>query len=110
MISKFKVAFQGLAAAMKHPSVRLQWILAACTVAAGFILALTPMEWVATVICIGLVIAAETVNTCIEKLCDLHTKEWNADVKYIKDISAGAVLTASAAALIAALIILFQHI
>ena len=56
------------------------------------------------VILIALVIAAELFNTAIEKACDAITKEQNEHIKRAKDISAGAVLVMSVAAVIVAVI------
>ena len=56
------------------------------------------------VILIALVIAAELFNTAIEKACDAITKEQNEHIKRAKDISAGAVLVLSVAAVIVAVI------
>lgn len=71
----------------------------------GFILQLSTAEWVAIVLCIGLVLTAELLNTAIEKVVDLISPEWNEKAGCIKDIAAGAVLIASATALITGLII-----
>lgn len=56
------------------------------------------------VILIASVIAAELFNTAIEKACDAITKEQNEHIKRAKDISAGAVLVMSVAAVIVAVI------
>ena len=56
------------------------------------------------VILIASVIAAELFNTAIEKACDAITKEQNEHIKRAKDISAGAVLVLSVAAVIVAVI------
>ncbi len=56
------------------------------------------------VILIALVIAAELFNTAIEKACDAITKEQNEHIKRAKDISAGAVLVLSVAAVVVAVI------
>jgi diacylglycerol kinase len=52
----------------------------------------------------------ETLNTAVEKVCDLYSTAYNEKIQYIKDLCAGAVLLASAAALISALVILFRHL
>lgn len=44
---------------------------------------------------------SEFVNTAIEKLSDLYTKEYNENIKTIKDIAAGSVtLSAISSAII----------
>lgn len=110
MKKKFHDAFRGLFLGFTDRSIRTQWILAFCAVIAGFIMKLEWMEWIAVIICIGSVIVTEMLNTCIERTCDMHTREWDEQVKYIKDMAAGAVLAAAIASLITAVIILSRHI
>ena len=57
---------------------------------------------------IGSVISAELVNTAIERLCDYITKEYSKDIKFIKDVAAGAVLVAAIASVIVAFDILYK--
>jgi len=110
MKEKFKPAFQGLADAVHDQGCRTQMILAALALCAGFILKLSAGEWVAVIICIGMVITAEILNTCIERVCDLYSNEFDERIRLIKDLAAGAVLVSAIAALLCSLIILFSHI
>ena len=59
------------------------------------VLRLDGTEWIMVIICIGMVISAEMLNTCIERICDLISAEKSEKIRFIKDLSAGAVLTAS---------------
>jgi diacylglycerol kinase len=110
MKEKFRPALQGLADALHDQGCRTQMILAALALCAGFVLKLSAIEWLAVVICIGMVITAEILNTAIEKVCDLISKENDERIRLIKDLSAGAVLVSALTALICSLVILFQHI
>lgn len=110
MKEKFRPAFQGLADAVKDEGCRTQIILALMALCAGFVLKLSAAEWVAVIVCIGMVITAEILNTAIEKVCDLISKENDERIRLIKDLSAGAVLVSALTALICSLVILFQHI
>jgi diacylglycerol kinase len=110
MKKKFSAAWQGLRDASGHRSVQVQGLLAAAAVLAGFLLQLTAAEWIAVVLCIGLVLASELLNTCIEKLCDLYSTAPDPRIRVIKDIAAGAVLTAALTALVAAAMIAAAHI
>lgn len=109
-MKKFKDAFQGIYDGFYHPSITIQWFLACCAIAAGFALHLQIMEWVAVIICIGMVLTAEILNTCIEKLCDVYTKEKREEIRIIKDLAASGVLAASFASFLAAMLILIRHI
>ena len=52
-----------------------------------------------------LVISAELFNTSIEKTLDYIDKEYNNEIRFIKDASAGAVLTLAIASAVIGLII-----
>jgi diacylglycerol kinase (ATP) len=53
----------------------------------------------------GLVWMAELFNTAIEQLCDMVCPQQHPQIKFIKDVSAAAVLVTAAVALITACII-----
>ena len=54
------------------------------------------------------VLVTEIFNTALERLCDTVTKEYSANIKFIKDISAGAVLLAAISAVAIAFVMLFR--
>ncbi|MBQ9329226.1 MAG: diacylglycerol kinase family protein [Solobacterium sp.] len=107
---KFLPAFQGIVTGLRHPSIRLQFILGGLAVLAGIVLKLEVMEWVAVILCIGMVISLELMNTALEFLCNFITEDYHSEIKDIKDLSAGAVLAASIASLVTAVILLIRHI
>ena len=67
-------------------------------------------EWNVVLILIGGVLALETINSSIEKLCDLITMERNPKIKTIKDLSAGAVLIFCVVALVIGCLIFIPKI
>ena len=84
------------------------WIHAVATVMViifSAIAGLTAMEAVAIVFCIALVWITEMLNTAVEKTMDHLSPAEHPQVKIIKDVAAGAVLTAAMAACIVAFII-----
>ena len=85
MKKKFSAAFNGLYLAFMHRSCRIQFIFGFLAVVCGLVLALTFGEWLAFILCIGLVITMEIMNTAIEKLCDLVDNKYNPQIKIIKD-------------------------
>ncbi len=110
MINKFNVAFQGLVSSFQDKSVQIQYILAILACIAAWILGCNYYEWLAILLCIGLVVVVEILNTCIEKLCDLYSTEKNEKIKYIKDLAAGGVLFASLIALTVGILIFVHHL
>ncbi|MBS1599440.1 MAG: diacylglycerol kinase family protein [Bacteroidetes bacterium] len=67
-------------------------------------------EGIALTIAIGLVWMAEMFNTCIEKIMNFISTEERPEIAFIKDVSAGAVLVASATAFVIGLLIFIPKI
>jgi len=67
-------------------------------------------EWVAVLLCIGLVMGLEMINAAIEKLSDVVQEEFHPGIKFIKDVSAAAVLWASIISVVIACIIFIPKI
>lgn len=109
-MKKFSAAFCGLVESFQHKSIVIQWILAGCTLIAGLILKLNYYEWITVIMCIGMVLVCEILNTCIEKLCDLYSVKMDERIRFIKDLAAAAVLVSAFAALIIAMLILAAHV
>lgn len=105
-IRSFGYAFNGIRLLItKEHNAWIHCFAAICVVIAGAVLGLSRMEWVAVVIVIGAVLAAEAVNSSIEALADLVSPEYNEAIKRTKDLAAGAVLLMAIAAAIVGLII-----
>ncbi len=60
------------------------------------------------VLCIGLVLAAELINSAIELVCDVVSDKFDVALRAIKDMSAGAVLVLAIASAAAGLIIFLE--
>jgi diacylglycerol kinase len=105
-IKSFKYAFEGIHYAFKNDQNLLAHILVAFLVInASMALRVTPFEMGILGLTIMMVIVAEMVNSAIEKMVDLITKEHRQEAKIAKDVSAGMVLlTSFAAAIIGSLI------
>ncbi len=68
------------------------------------------IEWSVLILCFAVVIGLETMNTAVEKSCDMTTTYYSREIRIIKDIAAGAVLFASICSAIIGLIILLPKI
>ena len=69
----FKCAAEGVAFAFKQRNMRIDSGFAVAAVVLGFALRIDASSWLAIVICIGAVMAAETANTAIE---DINPFDW----------------------------------
>ncbi len=76
----------------------------------GFILSISPIEWLFVSSAVFSVLTAESMNTAIEELCNEITMERKPSIKIIKDIAAGAVLLSVFYSLITALVIFLPKI
>ena len=74
---------------------KIQLFIACTTIAAAFAFKISPMEWVMILLCIGLVLSLEMINSAVEKLCDLVHRDFHPVIKIVKDVSAAGVLWSS---------------
>ena len=102
-LRSFKHAIRGIGVMFRtqhNAWIHLLAILA--VVSLGIYTKLNLQEWIFISLAIGLVLVAELANTAVEYLGDAITKDDNTHIKNAKDIAAGAVLAASAIAVIVA--------
>ena len=105
-LRSFRYAFQGLADLFRtQPNARIHLAAAALVVAVGAYTGLSRLEWLAIVLCIGLVIALEAVNTALEYLTDLVSPEHHPLAGKAKDAAAAAVLVAALGAAVVGAVI-----
>lgn len=91
----FVYAFSGLFEAFKREDpLKVELSAAFVTLLAAWQFGLSRYEWLSVIACIALVFIAELFNTAMEKLCDTLRPDRDESIRYIKDISAAAVLVA----------------
>lgn len=101
LAKSFKFAFEGLVTAFtKGRNFRIQVLTGLAAVILGLILKLGNFEWLDLTLVIASVLILELLNTAIESIVDLVSPEIQEKAKIAKDVSAGAVLVASIAAVL----------
>jgi len=106
----FGYAFAGIWQMLLHErNFKVHVLALIVVVSAGFYFHITANEWLILLLISALVLALETINSAIEKLCDLYTKETHPQIKLIKDIAAGSVLIAAIFAVVIAIIIFKKY-
>jgi len=90
--------------------MHIHLIVAALVVIFGWVLHLSTTEWLLCLLCFGLVITAEMMNTAIENTVDLSSPQKNKLAGKAKDIAAGAVLVSAIIAACIGLIIFIPKI
>ena len=83
---------------------------AVLVIALGFFFHVSAGEWCALLVCIGLVLGGECMNTAVEDAVDLACPRIDPLAKAAKDLAAGAVLVFSLASLAVGLIVFVPHI
>ena len=106
-LESFGHAFDGIANTFKNErNFRIQIVLGIFAVIACIIFRVETWQFVLVSFAILFVLAMELVNTAVEALTDLYTNgEMHPLAKRAKDAAAGAVLLASAFAIIAGIVI-----
>lgn len=104
---KFADALRGIKIAVRGEASYFVHVLAtALVIIAGVIARLSATRWALLVVCIAMVLAAESLNTAIERLGRAITRKRDPGVRDALDIASGAVLLASIGAAVAGAIIL----
>lgn len=91
-------------------NIRFQLLIAIVVIICGFILKLSIVEWLFVVFSIMFVITTEVINTAIETVVNMYTREYNEFAKIAKDVASGAVLLAAINSIIVAGIIVISRI
>lgn len=105
-IDSFKYALKGIRTVFRtETNMKIHVLIASLVVVCGFIFSISLTEWMICLLCFGMVISAEMINTALENLVDLVSPEKNKTAGRVKDIAAGAVLVAAVFAAITGLII-----
>lgn len=103
-LQSFRHAFEGIFSAIcTEAHIRFHIVAAVYVFLFAYLGEFTETQWTVLILTVAVVITAELINTAIERLCDIYTTEENKNIKFIKDVSAGAVLVCAIGAAIIAL-------
>ena len=88
----FLFAIQGFRTAIAtERNIKVMLAVGACAVVAGLALQLDLLSWAIVLLCCGVVIMAELLNTAVETVVDLVSPEFHPLAGRAKDIAAAAV-------------------
>ena len=106
-----KFALSGLRLIFKNErNFRTQLIFAVLVIVAGIMLNIEHRDWISLFLLTTLVLVAEAFNSVIEAVCDTISQEFKVNIRYAKDVSAGAVLITAMVSAVSGLIILGPYI
>ncbi|AXF54694.1 diacylglycerol kinase family protein [Salicibibacter kimchii] len=107
----FVFASRGLWYVFKNEqNMVIHMIIASAVLVLGFVVGISPVEWVILLVVIGGVITFELVNTAIERVVDLVSEDYHPLAKIAKDVAATAVFVYSLIAVVVGLIIFYQPV
>lgn len=109
--ASFGYAFSGIGqTCAEGRNFRIQLAGGVAAVVLGLALRVSAVEWLAIIICCGLVLGGECFNTAIEHAVDLAMPDRHPAAKAAKDEAAGAVLLFSIASLLVGMVIFVPKI
>ena len=110
LLRSFGYAWRGLVVALREQlNLRIHFMALTLVVTAGIWFQITATEWVIITLTAALVISLELVNSSIENLTNLVTREHHPLAGKVKDIAAAAVLIAAIGALVAGIAIFAKY-
>ncbi|WML59699.1 diacylglycerol kinase family protein [Neobacillus sp. PS2-9] len=111
LLGSFSFAVAGiLTALLSERNMRIHLISSIVVFLFSIYFSITKMEWIVILFAIGGMFSLELINTAIERVVDLVTKEYHPLAKQAKDIAAGAVFLYAVLAVIVGSIIFIPYI
>lgn len=102
----FGFAIQGFLTALRtERNIRVMLGGAVFAVVMGIVLRIDLLSWAIVLVCCGMVVAGELMNTAIETIVDLVSPEFHPLAGRAKDIAAAAVWTLSIASAVVGLLV-----
>ena len=107
----FVYAWQGFKALLRYEhNARIHLVAAVLAICAGVIFGISAIEWCVVVMCIGLVIAAEALNSAVEALADKISPDYDPLIGRAKDLGATAVTLLALVAAVVGCIVYLPYI
>ncbi len=107
----FKNAFAGLIWAVKtQPNFRVHMVISLIVISMSIYFQITAVEKVILLFTILLGLSGEMINTALESMTDLITKEWRQEAKIAKDVAAGMMLLIAMGAVVIGAVIFLPYV
>ncbi len=110
-LRSFGYAFEGLNSFFTSQyNALIHLLMTALVFIASVFFNVSKTEAIAVILATGFVWAAELFNTAVEKLADMVSKDFHPKIKFIKDVSAAAVLLSAITAFLTGIIIFLPKV
>jgi|SRR3954465_5359943 undecaprenol kinase len=108
LLRSFSFAIAGILHAVRNErNMKIHTVVAAIVILLGMLYRLSAIEWMFIVFAIGGIFSLELMNTAIERVVDLVTKDFQLLAKQAKDVAAGAVFIYAILSVVIGCIIFF---
>jgi len=84
---------------------RIQLVIYAVALLAGLLLKLSATSLAVMILAAVVILTLESINTALEALSNVVSHQYNTELRYVKDVAAGAVLLASVGAILIVLLL-----
>lgn len=109
-MTSYRYSMRGIRIAMAQDyNMRIHVTAMIIVIGLNSLLRVTRIEWIVTLMLVGLIMMAETFNTAIEKLADRITKQQEPAIADIKDLASAAVTLLGFFAVVCALFIYLPY-
>jgi diacylglycerol kinase len=109
--SSLRIASNGLNLIIKNErNFRIQLVVATCIGLVGLFLDFSHQDWVSIGLLVTIVLITEAFNSVVEALSDTISQEYRVNIKYAKDVAAGAVLISAVSSVVAGGLIILPYI
>ncbi|HHY72974.1 MAG TPA: diacylglycerol kinase family protein [Bacillus bacterium] len=109
LLASFSYATQGLLHVIKKErNMQIHLTIACIVLFFAYFFSVSKLEWIVILLCIGIMLSLESLNTAIERTVDLCTEEIKPLAKQAKDVAAGAVFVFAIISVIIGLIIFLK--
>jgi diacylglycerol kinase len=89
---------------------RIQLVTTISVVVMGLFFRINHDDWVLLFVVTGIVLIAESFNSVIEAVCDTVSQEYRVNIRYAKNVSAGAVLVGAMISFVTGVIIFAPYV
>lgn len=111
LFDSFSAAWRGIRSALaSQRNLKIHVGVSLLVISAGIYVDLNGSDWGLVALAIGLVLAAELMNTAVETLVDLVEPRRHPLAGKAKDIAAGAVLVAAIASVVIGFLVFYKYL
>lgn len=111
LIERFNHAVSGIIIAVKtEKNLRIHYIIALFVLGLSLFFDFSRGEFLLLLFAISLVVVAEMINTALERVVDLITRDYHPLARLVKDVAAGAVLISAVNAIIVGYLLFFDRL